>query len=127
MFTNPNLSCNSRGAPMIRPLLVTAVVGSLALAAPAYAVDLPPQEPGVTMRTYDIGLPLNSICELKPGQTPNVDKLMQTVDWSTAEQFGFEDNFVTHALANLTVPSDGSYVFRLTSDDGSTLYIDDKL
>ncbi|MFG1603409.1 family 16 glycoside hydrolase [Actinoplanes sp. NPDC049265] len=110
---------------MIRPLLVTAVVGSLALAAPAYADDLPPQQPGVTMRTYDVG-PLNNICTLKPSQTPNVDKLMQSIDWTTADQFGFEDNFLTHVLANLTVP-EGSYVFRMTSDDGSKLYIDDKL
>ncbi|MEV6635803.1 family 16 glycoside hydrolase [Actinoplanes sp. NPDC051470] len=112
---------------MIRPLLVTALVGSLAIATPAYAADeIPPQEPGVTMRTYDIG-PLNTICELKQGQTPNVDKLMQSIDWTTAEQFGFEDNFLTHVIANLTVPSDGSYAFRLTSDDGSKLYVDDKV
>ncbi|WP_240670586.1 family 16 glycoside hydrolase [Actinoplanes solisilvae] len=81
----------------------------------------------MTLRTYDIGLPLNKVCELKPGQTPNVDKLMPTIDWSTAEQFGQEDNFVTHALANLTAASAGNYTFRLTSDDGSKLYIDDKL
>jgi PA14 domain len=56
-----------------------------------------------------------------------VDKFLQTVDWTTAEQFGFEDNFVTQVIANLTAPSDGSYVFRLTSDDGSKLYIDDKI
>ncbi|WP_285683630.1 family 16 glycoside hydrolase [Actinoplanes sp. NBRC 103695] len=112
---------------MIRPLLVTAMVGSLiGIAAPAVAADVPPQEPGVTMRTYDIGA-LNTICELKQGQTPNVDKLMQSIDWTTAEQFGFEDNFLTHVIANLTVPADGSYTFRMTSDDGSRLLIDDKL
>ena len=30
-------------------------------------------------------------------------------------------------LANLTVPADGAYAFRLTSDDGSKLYLDDAL
>ncbi|SDT04486.1 family 16 glycoside hydrolase [Actinoplanes derwentensis] len=94
---------------------------------PAFAAEPIEQEPGVTLRTYDIGVPLSRICELKPGQTPNVDKLMPTVDWSTDEQFGLQSNFVTHALANLTAPAAGSYRFRLTSDDGSKLWIGDKL
>lgn len=111
---------------MKRLLMAALLVGTFT-AAPAHAADLPPQEPGITLRTYDIGLPLNRICDLKPGQTPNVDKLMPTVDWSSAEQFGLEDDFVTHALANLTVPADGTYAFRLTSDDGSKLWIGDTL
>ncbi|GAA3934988.1 family 16 glycoside hydrolase [Actinoplanes auranticolor] len=111
----------------MKRLVVAALLVGTFTAAPAYAAELPPQEPGVTLRTYDIGLPLNRVCELKPGQTPNVDKLMPTVDWSTAEQFGQEDDFVTHALANLTVSAAGSYTFRLTSDDGSKLWIGDTL
>lgn len=86
--------------------------------------DLPPQEPGVTLRTYDVQLPYEEICTLKTGQTPNVDKLMSTIDWTTNEQFGLADNFVTHAIGNINVPADGSYTFRLTSDDGSRLTID---
>ncbi|RSM45645.1 hypothetical protein DMB66_50700 [Actinoplanes sp. ATCC 53533] len=111
---------------MKRWLVAALLIGTFT-SAPAHAADLPPQEPGVTLRTYDIGLPLNRICDLKPGQTPNVDKLMPTVDWSTDEQFGLADDFVTHALANLTVPAGGSYLFRLTSDDGSKLWIGDTL
>ncbi|MBM3715805.1 MAG: hypothetical protein FJW64_08745, partial [Actinobacteria bacterium] len=64
--------------------------------------DLPQQEQGVTLRTYSTP-PLTELCTLKSGQTPNVDKLMSTIDWTTDEQFGAGDNFVTHALANLTV------------------------
>ncbi|WJK38635.1 DUF1080 domain-containing protein [Solwaraspora sp. WMMA2056] len=115
-----------------RPVTFAAaavMLGSLATvgASPAAAqsTDLPPQEPGVTLRTYDVRVPLSEICTLKPGQTPNVDKLMPVVDWSTAADFGFEDNFVTHALANLHIATAGTYTFRLTSDDGSRLYIDD--
>jgi glucose/arabinose dehydrogenase len=111
---------------MKRLLVAALLIGTFA-AAPAQAADLPPQEPGVTLRTYDIGAPLSRICDLKPGQTPNVDKLMPTVDWSSAAQFGLEDNFVTHALANLNTPADGTYTFRLTSDDGSKLWIGDTL
>ncbi|WP_430790277.1 family 16 glycoside hydrolase [Actinoplanes sp. G11-F43] len=114
-----------RRVPRVALLIAATVVAVTPM--PAYAADPVEQEPGVTLRTYDIGLPLSRICELKPGQTPNVDKLMSAIDWSTTEQFGLQDNFVTHALANLATPSAGSYRFRLTSDDGSKLWIGDKL
>ncbi|WP_260189683.1 family 16 glycoside hydrolase [Actinophytocola gossypii] len=102
----------------------------VALTAPAAAAqpaDLPPQEPGVTLRTFDVQVPLSEICTLKTGQTPNVDKLMPTIDWTTQADFGFESNFVTHAIGNINVAEAGDYTFRLTSDDGSRLYIDDQL
>ncbi len=112
-------------------LLGAAILGPLmAAGAPplaARAADPPPQEPGVTLRTYDVRVPLSQICTLKPGQTPNVDKLMPVIDWTSAADFGFEDNFLTHALGNIDIPAEGAYTFRLTSDDGSRLYIDDAL
>lgn len=118
---------------IVRPhvLAAAALLGSLiVVGAPPTAVgamDLPPQEPGVTLRTYDVRVPLTEICTLKPGQTPNVDKLMPVIDWSTADDFGLENNFVTHALGNLHIATAGTYTFRLTSDDGSRLYIDDAM
>src|SRR6478735_8051608 len=96
--------------------------GPTATAAPG---DIPPQEPGVTLRVFDVQTPLSKLCTLKPGQTPNHDKLMPTVDWSTEADFGgLSDHFVAEASGYLDVPRDGSYVFRLTSDDGSRLVID---
>ncbi|WP_149549389.1 family 16 glycoside hydrolase [Streptomyces marokkonensis] len=87
--------------------------------------DVPPQEPGVTLRVFDVQVPLEKICTLKPGQTPNVDRLMPVVDWKSPDDFGgFGDNFVTQVTGNIHVPADGSYTFRLTSDDGSRLLID---
>jgi hypothetical protein len=119
-----------RGAGLAGLLCVTVLGLLSAITAPSAAAqppDLPPQEPGVTLRTFDLQVPLSEICTLKQGQTPNVDKLMPTIDWSTAEDFGLDANFVTHAIGNLNVPADGVYTFRLTSDDGSKLYIDDRL
>lgn len=106
-------------------VLATApAAGAAELASLRTAADLPPQEPGVTLRTYDLRQGLQQLCTLKEGQTPNVDKLMPTIDWSTPGDFGFEDNFLSHVVANLHVPADGDYTFRLTSDDGSRLSID---
>jgi hypothetical protein len=106
-------------------------VGGLALstivAVPSsQAQELPEQEPGVTLRVYDVQIPLQEVCTLKDGQTPNVNKLMPDIDFSGGD-FGIEDRFVSHTLANLHVPEDGEYDFRLISDDGSLLYIDDEL
>lgn len=69
-------------------------------------------------------VPLGELCDIKAGQTPNVDKLMPRIDWSSPDDFGFGDHFVSQVTANLTVPEDGAYAFRLTSDDGSRLRID---
>ncbi|UQU62349.1 DUF1080 domain-containing protein [Couchioplanes caeruleus] len=113
---------------MVRALVLSLIAASAAVAAhpaAASAADLPPQEPGVTLRTFDTRVPLTRICTLKPGQTPNVDKLMPDVDY-TGDEFGLQDNFVAHVIGNLTVPAGGTYAFRLASDDGSRLAIDGK-
>ncbi|MFJ9587832.1 family 16 glycoside hydrolase [Streptomyces acidicola] len=113
------------------PLVAGGILvgGGLGAAPTASAApsDIPPQEPGITLRVFDVQTPLSKLCTLKPGQTPNHDKLMPTVDWSSAADFGgFSDNFVSEASGYLDVPRDGSYTFRLTSDDGSRLAIDDE-
>ncbi|WP_406339548.1 family 16 glycoside hydrolase [Streptomyces sp. NBC_00649] len=120
-----------RGARRATGLLLTALLGAgLVAPAPSAAdddprpfADLPPQEPGVTLRVFDIQSPLSKLCDLKPAQTPNVDKLIPTADWTSTEGFGFNDNFVSQIIGNLNVPEAGSYKFRLISDDGSRLFL----
>ncbi|WP_201787155.1 family 16 glycoside hydrolase [Actinoplanes sp. TFC3] len=110
---------------MRRTLFCTAaLVASLLPALPASAADVPPQEPGVTLRTFDLQTSRDTICTLKSGQTPNVDKLLPTINWTTAADFGLEDHFQSQVIANLTIAAAGTYAFRLTSDDGSRLLID---
>ncbi|QVJ01839.1 hypothetical protein KGD82_02165 [Nocardiopsis eucommiae] len=119
---------------LLRPLRSLAttlgfalVAGALLPAAPALALptDLPPQEPGVTLRVFDVGFEPERICTLVEGQTPNVDVLRETVDYETTEEFGgIANNFMAHVIGNLHVPADGTYDFRLISDDGSRLYLD---
>ena len=104
---------------------LTAVTLAGTVPAAVAADDLPPQEPGVTLRTYDLARDLSELCTLRSGQTPNVDQLKPTIDYSTEADFGMGERFIAHALANLNVPADGNYEFRLTSDDGSRLVIDD--
>ena len=109
--------------------LLALLVVLLASAAPrAHAQTTPPQEPGVTQRVFQLPRALSEICPIKEGQTPNIDVLKPTIDWSGDGDFGgLTDNFIVHVIANLTVPTAGTYTFRLTSDDGSELFIDDGL
>ncbi len=104
---------------------LTAVMLAGTVPAATAADDLPPQEPGVTLRTYDLARDLSELCTLRSGQTPNVDRLAPTIDYATDADFGMSEHFIAHALANLNVPAAGNYEFRLTSDDGSRLVIDD--
>ncbi|MFB9315720.1 family 16 glycoside hydrolase [Nocardioides plantarum] len=123
-----------RGA---RALLAGGLAGALGLgvmaavgAAPASAAVPAGDEPGVTMRVYQVAYNLQKLCTLKSAQTPNVDVIKPTINWSSDADFGaqtFPDKFLTQAIASITVPTDGSYQFQLVSDDGSRLSIDDKV
>ncbi len=109
---------------------ICAFISLLALLGPAQLAQAqtPPQEPGVTQRVFQLPRALSEICTIKEGQTPNVDVLKPTIDWEGDTAFGgLTDNFVVHAIANLTVQAAGTYTFRLRSDDGSELFIDDQL
>ena len=108
--------------------LLCGLIALLGAVAPlARAQNPPPQEPGVTQRVFQLAGSPTQICTLKAGQTPNVDALKPTIDWEGDAAFGgLTQNFIVHAIANLTVAT-GEYTFRLRSDDGSELFIDDKL
>ncbi|SEB54086.1 Carbohydrate binding module (family 6) [Nocardioides exalbidus] len=109
--------------------IAAAVSGVLVAGVGVAAIAVPPgDEPGVTMRAFQLGQSISSLCTIKAAQTPNVDQLKPTVDWSSPADFGgLQDNFLVHVLANLTIDTAGTYMFRLISDDGSELLIDDEL
>jgi len=124
----------------LRGVATAFVLLALAAAVPAVpASALPPvpaspaflqaaaQEPGVTLRVYDTQTPLTELCVLKPGQTPNVDKLVPQIDITSPDVFEFSDNFSAEVLGNLTIATAGTYEFRLRSDDGSRLLIGGEL
>ena len=51
-----------------------------------------------------------------------------TIDWDSPDDFGgLQDNYLVNVLANLTIDDAGTYMFRLVSDDGSELLIDDQV
>ena len=69
--------------------LLCGLIVLLAAAAPrAHAQNPPPQEPGVTQRVFQLPRAPSEMCPIKEGQTPNVDVLMPTIDWSGDGDFG---------------------------------------
>jgi len=72
---------------------------------------------------------MSRLRELVPGQTPNVSHVLPVLDLRTERRdFGdAEDHFITHVDGFLEVETPGVYGFRLVSDDGSRLYVDDRL
>lgn len=117
-----------RFRPAVAALSAGAVIGSLLfIGAPVAQAAPAEQEPGVTLRAFQMPPGLADFCQLKSATTPNVDKLMPTINYTTESQFGLSDDFLATVTANLAIATAGDYTFRLTSDDGSKLLIDDAL
>ena len=110
-------------------ILAGSLAGLLSLTALAPAAAAAPtgHEPGVTLRSFQMPPGLVDFCTIKSATTPNVDKLTSTIDYTTTAQFGLSDNFLSVVTASLTIATQGVYAFRLISDDGSKLHIDNNL
>ena len=74
------------------------------------------------------------LAPLRDAQTPNVDVLMPTLNLPTDADFPLSDYFIVEAEAQLVVSAPRGkdadplpYEFRLTSDDGSRLWINGRL
>ena len=81
-------------------------------------------EPGLTLRIWDVGRPIDFLAEIGPGQTPNIDRVIGQVDFSGFESFGSPpDYFYAEVSGVLHLEERGEYVFSLSSDDGSRLHI----
>ncbi|MDH3591928.1 MAG: PA14 domain-containing protein, partial [Planctomycetota bacterium] len=109
----------------MRLLAVFALLGAVAAAQER----VQPHEPGIDVRVFQIGASLSVIPTLIDGQTPNVHFLAKTFDFDESRddfRAPFKDTYLVHVSARLRVPAAGKYTFRLTSDDGSALFLDGK-
>tara|TARA_R110002126_G_scaffold27665_14_gene92854 strand:+ start:11159 stop:15043 length:3885 start_codon:yes stop_codon:yes gene_type:complete len=91
------------------------------------ATDVGPVENGASLRVWSIGQDMSELMRLVPGQTPNVSTVVASLDLEGAEDFGgLADQFIAEVRGFLTVDEAGRYGFRLSSDDGSRLWIDNR-
>lgn len=99
-----------------------AIVACILPALAAQAVD--ERGPGLALRAYYLGEPLDELLPLVAGQTPNVSRIVPQVDFEDAELGGLEDLFLLELDGWLVAPVAGEYELRLVSDDGSELLLD---
>lgn len=81
------------------------------------------QKPGAVLRLYSIDQAITGVPQLMDGQRPNVARIVDTIDFEGAGFAPLSDNFVTRVDAWLRAPEKGAYGFRLISDDGSRLWV----
>jgi len=89
-----------------------------------------PRQEGVSMRFYFLGEPIEELCDLVAGQTPNISRIEPHLDFDTDQGrgiAGLEYTFLTVVDGWIEIPAPGKWSFRLTSDDGSKLWIGDDL
>ncbi len=80
---------------------------------------------GAVMRVYEVDRELESLAPLVPGQSPNIWLRIEDIDLDGSRgDFGpVDDDFMVLIDAELRIRDAGEYDFRLTSDDGSQLWI----
>jgi hypothetical protein len=107
----------------------TVVILTVALLASPLASAADQLEPGLIVRFYQIGHGMQQMPDLVPGQLPNAVKTIPTIELRTdrGDFAPFEGNFYTEVEGFVTIKAAGTYAFRLLSDDGSMLWIDDRL
>ncbi len=86
-----------------------------------------PRQEGVSMRFYFLGEPIEELCDLVAGQTPNISRIEPQLDFDTDQArgiAGLEYTFLAVVDGWIEIPAPGKWSFRLTSDDGSKLELD---
>ncbi len=100
-----------------------ALLVLLFVTAQCRATDL---EPGLTLRLYDIGRPMERLAPLRADQTPNFDRRIDALNLGQLTDFGGpEQYFIAEAIGMLHIETPGRYEFALTSDDGARLTINE--
>jgi hypothetical protein len=103
-------------------LIVALCVGSPA------ALAAPPKERGITLRAYALERAPERLPVLAPGQTPNVDVLLSALSLRSPDALPeLPAPFVARASGWIELADDARVMFRLRSDDGARLVIDDRL
>ena len=88
------------------------------------------QGSGLDLRIWSLNGGPNAVPMVAEDQLPNYRAVVPVVDLSDTDPAslgGFENQFLAVVSGRLHVPSSGLYGLRLTSDDGSLLFLDDQL
>ncbi|MEZ5977289.1 MAG: ThuA domain-containing protein [Planctomycetota bacterium] len=117
-----------RAALVVAAALLVPLLGPASVAQQERSPSGEQLVPGATLRLFELATSVSELPELAPGQTPNVDKVVERLDLDSREDFGGpEDAFYCEVTGWLVVERPGETAFRLESDDGSSLEVDGNL
>ena len=110
----------------VATVLMLALTGSAAFLLEA-------QEPraGLIGEYFNIGEELDDFPDLPPAKRPVLRRIDRQLDWrATAGKFAesdLVDHFYVRWTGSIRIPRDGTYTLYLYSDDGSRLFIGDRM
>lgn len=81
------------------------------------------REQGLAFRAYQLDRSMIYIPRLVPDQSPNVNRKIDSIAFLTEDDFGIKDKFYAIISGWIKVKEGGLYHFRLSSDDGSRLFV----
>ena len=83
--------------------------------------------PGVLVRFYQFQKDLQSLDDIDFSQAAHFEGIIPNVHATDSDLNFAESNFAIEVRGYIRIPKDNNYVFRLVSDDGSRLYLNDHL
>jgi len=109
---------------MNRSIIAASVLSLTSAAVLAQAAE---RQPGLVLRVYDIGTEVSAIPDLAAGQLPNIARVIDQLDLGDGGFGPLTDRLVSEVTGYVTFPAAGEFGLRLSSDDGSRLWLDGKL
>jgi cytochrome c len=98
----------------------------LSAARPAAEVEGEDFLPGAIVKAFAIATP-NSVLDVNYDREPLFAGILPKVEFYAADFGELEEDFALEVTGYLRIPKTNNYTFRLISDDGSQMYIDDEL
>lgn len=99
----------------------------LSVAKPAIEVNTDDFLPGAIAHIRTIPRGKSSVFDVNYREVPAFSGIIPEINFYAADFGGLEEYFAAEVVGYLRIPKTNNYTFRLTSDDGSVLYIDDEL
>ncbi len=83
--------------------------------------------PGAIVKLYQYDRNLTKLADMSPYPNPTYEGIVPTIHAMDKDLAGIGDNFGMVIEGYLNIPKGNNYTFRLVSDDGSKLTIDEKI
>lgn len=114
-------------ANWVRLAGVLALCSGLSAPPTAAQPQAAQRTPGFLVRLYQVDTDLRMIPDLVSGQAPSAVLTLDRLELKPGAFGGLQDRFVTDVSGWLDLAQGGLFEFRLTSDDGAKLWIDNEL